>query len=381
MTSVVLAASSFLPRVGGVEEHVRSLALELRDRGHQVAVWAVDQGDAPASLPGVTVRYLPAPLPVASPRGLVRFARAALPAWQAWRSALREDRPDVLHVHCFGPNGLWTTALARAARVPLVVGAHGETFMDADRVFETSRVQRWALPWSLRGAAAVTACSRYAAEDLRRFGLGPEQVAAVDVVGNGVDVALASALPAGTPRRYVLGLGRLVHVKGFDLLVRAFAAAREAGRVDDDVHLVVAGDGPERDPLRRLAASLGLADRLVLLGTLARDQVTAVVEAAEVLVVPSRVEAFGIVVLEGLRAGLPVVAPARGGAGEIVRDGVDGFVVDATDVDALAAALGRLADPDLRARLGAAARETGARWTWARVADRTEAVYARVLAA
>ena len=378
MPSVALVASSFLPRVGGVEEHVRHLALTLAARGWRVAVWAVDRGDEPAHLPGVTVRYLPAPLPSASPRGVARFALAAPGAWAEWRAAARTDRPDVVHVHCHGPNGPWATAVARSLGVPLVAGAHGETFMDP--VIDRSVALRRGLAWSLRRAAAVTACSRYAADDLDRFG-GPA-CGSVDVVGNGVDLdEAAGALPGWAPPRYVLGLGRLVPVKGFDLLVRAFAQACRAGALDDDVRLVVAGDGPERGPLGALAQELGVGDRVLLPGALTRGEVVAVTAAAEALVVPSRVEAFGIVVLEGLRAGVPVVVSSRGGAGEIVTDGVDGLLVDPFAPDALATALVRLADPTLRVRLGAAGRRTVAAWTWDAVADRVEAVYARVTAA
>jgi glycogen(starch) synthase len=370
---VALVASSFLPRVGGVEEHVNRLAPRLQALGHDVVIWTVDQGDPPAVVPGVTVRYLPTPLPAADLRSAARFAWDGPRALAAWVRAARADRPDVLHVQCFGPNGTWAAATSRLLGIPLVVGAHGETFMDADRVFETSVVQRTALRSALRHASAVTACSRFAADDLARFGQDP---AAVDVVLNGVDPDEQPApAPAWLPDRYLLGAGRLVRVKGFDLLVRAFAAAG----LDDDVRLVVAGAGPERDALLALATELGVAERVVLPGALPRGEVVTVMRRAEALVVPSRVEAFGIVVLEGLRAGTPVVATSRGGAGEIVTDGVDALVVDPEDLDALASALRRaVGEPDLRERLAAAGPRTAERFTWERVARLDDAVYRRL---
>lgn len=372
MSSVALVASSFLPRVGGVEEHVRHLATGLRDRGHTVAVWSVDQGDPPASIRGVKVRYLPSPLPSASVGGVVRFAASAPSAYGAWRHAFATDRPDVVHVQCFGPNGPWSTLVAALGRARLVVGAHGETFMDADRVFDRSHLQRRALTWALGRADAVTACSRYAADDLRRFGYDPSRV---NVVGNGVAPPETHVPPPSwLPERFVLGLGRLVRVKGFDLLLRAFAAAQ----LDDDVSLVIAGDGPERRALERLSRQLGVPGRVVLPGTVPRDEAAAVTRAAEAMVVPSRVEAFGIVVLEGMHAGIPVVVTSRGGAGEIVTDDVDGLVVN-PEPAALAAALERLRDPGLRARLGAAGAASASRWTWDAVVDEVEHVYARVL--
>lgn len=375
MTSVALVASSFLPRTGGVEEHVRHLALGLRDRGHRVAVWAVDQGDPPATLPGVEVRYLPTPLPALTVRSARDFALAAPRAFRAWQRAFRRDLPDVVHVQCFGPNGPWATALAALHRTPLVIGAHGETFMDEHRVFERSRLQQTALRAALRRAAAVTTCSRYAAEDLARFGYDPTRATAVF---NGVDPAEpAGALPSGIPSRYLLALGRQVAVKGFDLLLRAFATAAD-GLGLDGLSLVVAGDGPERSHLAGLAEELGIAGRVHLPGRLDRGQVAAVMAAAEALIVPSRVEAFGIVVLEGLRAGLPTVATSRGGVAEFAGEAA--VLVDPTDLDALASALTRVVtDDDLRIRLTKAGPEVAARYSWARVTDRVEATYRDVL--
>lgn len=367
---MVLTASSFLPRAGGVEEHVRHLALELRDRGHRVAVWAVDQGDAPASLPGVTVRYMPAPLPAARPVAAARFLADAPAALRAWERAWALDRPDVVHVHCFGPNGPWSAAMAARHRTSLVIGAHGETFMDEHAIFDASVLLRTSLRWALHRADAVTACSQYAADDLVRFGLRP---GSATVVHNGVDAhEPGGEVPPWLPDRYLLAVGRLVPVKGFDLLLRAFAAAG----LDPRTRLVIAGDGPERPVLQALAADLGVADRVILPGRLQRPEVVTVMARARALVVPSRIEAFGIVVLEGMRAGRPVVAPLRGGAGEIVTDGHDGVLVDPTDTGSLAALLARLdADPVLRARLGVAAARTAARFTWGEVADRVERLY------
>lgn len=381
VVTIALVPSSFWPRVGGVEEHVRRVAVGLRARGHDVVVWAVDRGDdstgVAEAVPGVRVRYLPTPLPARTVGGLGRFMREAPKAWRAWAQAAAADRPDVVHVQCYGPNGPWATALAAARRLPLVVGTHGETFADAFRVFDTSALQRRALRWSLDRAAAVTACSAFAAADLGRFGFEPADAV---VVGNGVELdEQAGPAPAWLPERYLLALGRIDHVKGFDLLVRAYARARAEGLVDAELRLVLAGDGPGRASAQALAADLGIAEDVVWPGLLDRPTVGAVMQRAEALVVPSRVEAFGIVVLEGMRAGLPVVASNQGGAGEIVHDGVDGLLVDPRDTTGLAAALGALSDPAERSRLGAAGRRTVLAHTWDTVTGRTLDVYERLL--
>ena len=136
----------------------------------------------------------------------------------------------------------------------------------------------------------------------------------------------------------VLALGRLHAAKGFDLLVRALAAVPEA-------HVVIAGDGPARDGLVKLAAQLGVSGRLHLAGW--REDTAGLLAACDLLVCPSRLEPLGNVVLEGWSAGRPVVAAAAEGPRGLIRGGVDGMLVPVEDAAALAAAIRRLlADPD-----------------------------------
>lgn len=368
---VALVASSFAPRVGGVEEHVRRVASGLRARGHDVVVWTVDQGDEPVhEVDGVRVRYLPTPLPNRSLGGMLRFAPRALRAAVCWLRAMAADRPTVLHVQCFGPNGPWASAVARLTRRRLVVTSHGETFMDADDAFDRSIVLRRSLAAALRRADAVTACSDFTARDLeRRFGLAHGRAT---VVANGVDLDEASGpAPPGLPERYVLAVGRAVRTKGFDLLIDAFAAAAVPG-----VSLVIGGDGPGLDLLRWQVAEFGIGDRVSFAGRLGRGEVVAAMAGAVALVVPSRIEAFGIVVLEGWRAGVPVIATSHGGPADLVTDGVDGVLVDPQDTAAFAAALRRVTgDPALAHRLGAAGAEAVVPFTWASVVAGYEAVY------
>lgn len=370
---IALVASSYHPHVGGVEEHVRQVARELSRRGRHVAVWTVDRGEHLGTqvVYGVEVRYLPCPLPSASLGGVARFIAALPSAARAWWTAYRSLRPVVLHVQCFGPNGLWAWALARLTRTPLVVSSHGETFMDDHGVFERSRLVRRGLARALRDAVVVTGCSRAVLDDLAaRFGLRGGEV-----VPNGValdDAADPADVPHGGP--VVLALGRAERTKGFDLLLRAFARAD----TPPGSTLVIGGEGTELSSLRALADALGLGRRVRFPGRLARPEVAGWLRAADVFVVPSRIEAFGIVVLEAWRSGTALVATTHGGPAEIVTDGVDGLLVDPLDVDVLADALSRLLhDRELAGRLGEAGRRSVERYTWARTTSAYEEIYRR----
>jgi len=377
--TIALVVSSFVPRVGGVEEHVLHVAHELHRRGLRPVVWSVDQGDAGtvAEVDGVPVRYLRCPLPARTPAALASFARRVPAAALDWRRAYALDRPELLHVHCFGPNGVWAGVLADLTRTPLIVSSHGETTGDAHGVFDISALARTALRHAMRAAGAVTGCSQVTLDDLEaRFGL---ESGRGQVVPNGIDPGVVASPPTGwvVPDRFLLAVGRVVRTKGFDLLLDAFALSR----LPEDLRLVIVGDGPDLEPLRAYAGALGLADRVVFPGMLSRGEVAHVMAHAEALVVPSRAEAFGITVLEGWRAAIPVVATTRGGPPEFVTDGVDGLLVDPVDVGALAVALERLADnPGERAALGVAGRDRIPEFSWGRVVDDYVAIYDRTLA-
>jgi glycosyltransferase involved in cell wall biosynthesis len=160
------------------------------------------------------------------------------------------------------------------------------------------------------------------------------------------DTFARGSLPAGTTFLYV---GRLAPEKNLELLLDAFAGL---AAVRDDVGLALVGDGPLRAALERRARG-----PVAFCGTLAGDPLAEAYASADVFVFPSRTDTFGNAVLEAMSSGLPVVASAEGGPAEQLRDGVDGWIVDGTSVEAWRAALARLAaDPVGRRVAGRAAR-------------------------
>ena len=367
---VALVSSSYFPHPGGVEQHVRSVAGELRARGHDVVVWTVDRGErlGVQVVDGVEVRYLPTPLPARSLRAVLRFLRALPAAARAWWRAYRAFAPSVLHVQCFGPNGLYAVLLAHLTRTPLVVTSHGETFMDDHDVFDQSALIRTGMRRALHSADAVTGCSQVVLDDLRdRFGFEGGRV-----IPNGVDLRGQAVAPAPSTAGSVFAVGRLEHTKGFDLLLEAFVVADLPPRT----RLVIGGDGTVRSSLERRARKLALGDRLHLTGWLGADEVAAHMAAAAVVVVPSRKEAFGIVVLEAWRAGAPLIVTSNGGPADLVTDGETGLVVDPEDATALAQALELMVmDRATAERLGEAGRLAVRAFPWSRVAELYESCY------
>jgi D-inositol-3-phosphate glycosyltransferase len=362
---------------GGQNVHVACLAEALARRGADVVVHT--RRDDPA-LParvrvgrGVEVRHVDAGPPEAVPKDelppfMPRFAEQLSAEWT-------RRTPDVVHSH-FWMSGIAALAAAAPLGVPVAHTFHalGVVKRRHQGASDTSPPGRIAAERSVmqRADRIVATCTDEVFELLRQ---GADR-RRLSVVPCGVDTGLfrpsGPAEPTTRPR--IVCLGRLVERKGVADVVRALVHV-------PDAELVVAGGPPadrlDRDPaareLRELAGRLGVADRLVLRGGLARDEVPPLLRSARVVVCAPWYEPFGIVPVEAMACGVPVVASAVGGMIDTVVDGVTGVHVPARDPGRLAAALRTLlADPARCRRLGAAgARRAAERYTWDRVADAT----------
>lgn len=193
--------------------------------------------------------------------------------------------------------------------------------------------------------------------------------------GDRTGARLATALPRERP--VIVFVGRLQPLKGPDLVIDALAAL--AG--DDAMAVIVGGaSGPEGDTtldqLRRLVARHKLADRVRFVDPKPHHLLSAYYRSADVVVVPSRSESFGLVALEAAACGVPVVAAAVGGLVDVVVDGVTGLLVDGRDPAAYATAIdGLLADPDRAAQIGKAAAAHAAGYTWSLTSAKLRRIY------
>ena len=196
----------------------------------------------------------------------------------------------------------------------------------------------------------------------------------LDVVGNGVDVSALGSAPPMPSGSDVIFIGRLIDEKQVDVLLEALAQLRAEGR---RVTATIVGDGPEMGTLQRLAGELGVDDTVTFTGRLPDVEVVRHLRAARLLVMPSMREGYGMAVAEAQAAGtVPIVARSPfSGATDLVRDDLDGAIVEPT-AGSLAAAIGELlADQGRLERLSGAARATGAARDWDAVAARMERVY------
>jgi glycosyltransferase involved in cell wall biosynthesis len=381
---------------GGQNVYVAEVAGQLADLGHEVVVHTRrDDPDLPERIRtdrGFTVAHVPAgPATVLPKDELLRY----MPEFGDHLAAQwRASPPDVVHAH-YWMSGVAALRGARGTGVPVVQTYHalGTVKRRHQGAADTSPDQRIALETSLgRSCARVLATCADEVAELAAMGV---PAAGVSVVPCGVDPGHFSPcdaprdLPRATGRdagassgggpALLLAVGRLVPRKGFDRAIRALARIPDAELViagGPDAGLLVAD--PEAERLRKLAAEYGVADRVRLLGGVRHQDMPALMSRADLVLSTPVYEPFGIVPLEAMACGTPVVATAVGGQLDTVVDGETGVLVpEDCDDDALAGAVvALLADPARLARCAAAGRERVLRhYTWDRVAAQVEQVY------
>ena len=401
--SMVSEHASPLAALGGVDAggqnvHVAALSSSLAERGHNVTVYTRrDDPDLPAKVqvgPGLTVVHVDAGPARRIPKDdlLPFMGQLADGICADWGDQL----PDVVHAH-FWMSGLAAIQASKRAGapdpVPVVQTFHalGSVKRRHQGSADTSPPARaWLEPWVGRTADWVIATCPDEVFELKVLGISRSKIS---IAPCGVDLALFQGTADAEPKKRthrILSVGRLVQRKGVDLIIQALPLLAEAG-FDDVELLIVGGSGdalnleedPEAQRLRSLAKELGVEDNVTMRGQVPRDDMPRIFRSADAVVCTPWYEPFGIVPLEAMACGVPVVAAAVGGLRETVVDHKTGLQVPPRDPGAIAEALVKLlGDPALRSEMGrAGARRARSRYSWDRIAADTEKAYRSVLAA
>ncbi len=374
--------------VGGPALHVAYLSAGLTPRGYDTTLVAGSVGRGEESMAyvveeaGARVFTLPglsreiAPLHDAI--AILRLARL-----------IRRVRPTILHTHTAkaGAVGRVAALVAGSARPPIVVHTfHGHVLRGYFSPAKTAffRVLERLLA---RVTTVLIAVSPEVRDDLVALGVAPPEKFAVVRLGIELEERVRSEEPAAdvrrrlgiAPGRFVVGwLGRMTGVKQTSDLLTVLSMLRAQGV---DAMLLLVGDGPDRGSFETQAHDLGLVRHCLFLGY--QEDVAPWYAAMDAVALPSGNEGTPVTVIEALAAGKPVAAYGVGGVPDVVRDGVDGFVVDPGDTGALTTRLAELAgDPALRARMGGAGRtRVLERYGVARLLDDVDRLYRDTMAA
>jgi glycosyltransferase involved in cell wall biosynthesis len=360
---IALVCDWYLPRTGGIERHLGQLAAHLATAGHDVTVITPTRGSA-ESADGVRVERVPAWL-------LPKIGLAWTPtSFRRLGAILRAGNFDVVHAHSslISPTAYAAIYHAQRAGLPTVLTVHSiwggfaRTFGALDAAF------RWT-----RWPVAFSAVSERVARDLRPLlGSTPVEVLPNALVPAEWQLALR-------PPKDVIALAcvtRLAPRKRGAALLRAFRTVRDQLPAGTRVRLQIAGDGPERVRLERLARRLDLSDCVRFRGSLPTADVKVLLAESHLFVLPTILESFGIAALEARAAGLPVVAMRAGGVSQFIVHEQEGLL--AADDTEFARHLLRLCnDAPLRAAITAHNQRMPVAFTWDRTLAAHAATYAR----
>lgn len=377
----------FPPRiVGGLAAHVHDLSVELSKRGVEVHVVTPDFPGAPERevVNGVSVyRVNSYKFPAPDFASWIAMMNVNLQDYSCGLLSRELERPFIIHAHD------WLVAHAAVAlkhifRMPLIATIHSTEYGRRGGIHDDyQRMIASTEAWLAREAWRVICCSRYMADEVNRA-LGTPQDK-MDVIPNGV--YLENFAPTGGEselrsrfaapyERLVLYVGRLVYEKGVHLLVEAIPSVLRSV----DAKFVIVGEGYLKEWIRRRVDELGVSQKVYVTGFLDVNTVRGLFRAADVFVMPSLYEPFGIVALEAAASRLPIVSTCNGGIGEIISHMHSCVRVYPTPESIAWGIIQVLTNPALAEQLKTNAYERVKNdFTWWIIADQTIGVYNRVL--
>jgi 1,2-diacylglycerol 3-alpha-glucosyltransferase len=346
---IAMFTDSYYPAIDGVVVSLTTTSKELRRRGHEVVVFAPEPiNEAPKTLPDKVV-WLPA-------YGFKRYPgyrNALYPS--SIVSLVRKERPDIIHSHGISFMGIQALIASRQTKIRNLVTYHTMVTKAADfyapPILPLSVMIR--LGWVyqrnfLKRPHAVVTPTKAIRDELQSYGIRAKRW---EIVPTGVDCARFSPNVSGKEirikhglegKKVILTVGRVAKEKNLELLISGF---KTLAATDKDVQLLITGTGPAADEYRELVKTQGLADRVIFTGFVLDEELPSYYAATDAFAISSKFETQGIVALEAMASGKPVAAMNSHALGEVIEDGVNGYLFE-DGGDSCAAALKKAVGSD-----------------------------------
>lgn len=336
MMKILFVSSSYVPVIGGLQINTHNLAKALSLKGIKVTVLTRCQGTTSGfTIDGIKVYHMPFYVFRGTLKSFFATIIRGIICLVKGLYLLLKIRPDVVNVHFLGANAFYVFLLRKIIQFKLVVTLHGgieapkEDLSDTEGYWE-AKILNWTARTILRDADAIIVISRYLYNKVNQF--FPDLSVKCSVIPVGIEHNNIKNVDI-KQENFILALGRLSYEKGFDILIEAFGKICSSF---SEIKLVLAGDGDEKKSLIELVNTLGLNDRIFFFGEATRTEAVDLLSKCRFLVVPSRNESFGVVMLEAMALRKAVVATTVGGIPELIKDHSTGFLVPPENPEELA---------------------------------------------
>lgn len=292
------------------------------------------------------------------------------------KNLIEKLKPDVVHVH--GTYPPYSIIPLITEKYPIVITLHGIVSIESNysirnKVLLRNIIYRKLEKQAIKQADRLIAVSPSIREICLKMGSSPSKIA---LIPNGIVIEEYEVESKNPISPSILYIGRLVKIKGIDILVKALPIIKGSY---PNIKLYIAGMGGQYNKINSLVKRLDLTENVVFLGNVFGSEKRCLIASTDILVTPSRYEAFGIVILEAMASGKPVVASDVGGIPYIVDDGKTGLLFKDGDIDELAKnVLNLLTDKSTRLNMGRAGKEKAKLFSWEEIADETVKVYREI---
>lgn len=379
---IIQVTQRFFPAIGGVETHVYNIAEKLVEKGHEVTVYTSDLlRDNPQirlcnvkdTVNGIRIRRFKAfkLLPKIE-------ASTVMPSMI---TALSKEKADIIHAHGYRYFPAYLAALARhITEIPMVLTTHSspETRMPTISALYNHTVGKFVL----KTTDQIISLTKMGAEYLTSIGAKSEKIS---VIPNGIDSNLFSRGTDGYSFRekygitgkIILFVGRLSKVKGLNYLIDAMPEI--LNEMPDAILLIVGPDFGRQMGLKRRVKQLFIEKKVLFTGYLPDDELVGSYAASDLFVFPSLAESFGIVLLEAMAMGKPVIATNVGVAHDLIRNGVNGFLVEPRRPDQIAkTVISLLKNENLAIKMGNINRKIASEYSWDNITQTICEVYRKL---
>jgi len=355
---------------GGFEYVVHHLSNALVGLGHEVTVFARAAPDKMSILDNEKTNYRIFRYWLPRSKGL--FHRSIIKIML--RRKMKENKFDIVHAHQLYPAGYWALSSLGAFRNIIVATAHGEDVLIAAEYSYGKRLNKRIdrkIRWTLKEGRYFTAVSSSLKNEMVALG-GAE--GCIRVIPNGVNLeSFRGQNVFESVKPYLFSMGRLVFIKGYDIVIKTFAKITEENY---NIDLIIAGRGPEEGSLRDLVRKKGLSGRVKFVGFVDGEKKVSLLKGSRFCVCPSRREGLGLANIEALAAGKPVVAFDVDGISDIIEPGKNGLLAKPGDSEDLASKMQiLLRDENLRERMGRQALRMARKYDWRQIAKKYESLY------